>query len=320
VTPPRYSEKGQTCFVTVQAVGQEFRFAPNEKVRASIDFLFALLATECGLLVHEFLFMSNHFHMVVTDPDRRLSEFLQTFDSMLSRQLNALRGGSGSNFEKRPGIQIVADAGGILKQAVYTLSNPLASHLVELMREWKASSSWGMEYGQAVTFARPDCGLWTPTRARVRKGQHPSAGRLRYRGRSNAPETATLTLARPKALRPELSDAELRALVRAEVRARETELLAQRKKARTSVVGWVAVVARHFRDVPTTSRVLFQRKPRVTGTDASACARVLATIDRFVKAYRAALEDFKAGKWPTFPHGTLQMVDRFNVPCATAPP
>jgi hypothetical protein len=53
VTPPRDNEPGQTCFVTVQAVGQEFRFAPSEQVRASVDSLFALLATERGLLVHE---------------------------------------------------------------------------------------------------------------------------------------------------------------------------------------------------------------------------------------------------------------------------
>jgi hypothetical protein len=105
---------------------------------------------------------------------------------------------------------------------------------------------------------------------------------LRYRGRSTTPESATLTLARPKDLRPELSDAELRAVVRDEVKAVEAKLRAERKKARTEVVGWVGVVTRHHRDVPEGSRVLFQRRRRVTGTDASACSRVLAKLDRFV--------------------------------------
>jgi hypothetical protein len=62
VTPPRCNGPGETFFVTVEAVGRAFRFVPKAEVRQSIDFLFALLVAECGLLVHEFLFMSNQRH------------------------------------------------------------------------------------------------------------------------------------------------------------------------------------------------------------------------------------------------------------------
>jgi putative transposase len=320
VTPPRYNVPGQTVWVTVQAVGRSFRFVPTVQVRESIDFLFALLATKYGLEVHEFLFMSNHFHLVATDPRGVISDFLCEFDSMLSRQLNALRGTTGTNFEREPGILAIADSGGIIEKAIYTLCNPLVAHLVKHLREWKASSSFGLEYGESVTFARPKCGLWTETRRPERKGKHPSRWRLKYRGRSKAPETARLTLVRPKAML-ELDDEELRRYIRDRVAEREEELIEERRRTKTQVVGWLGVIAQHYLAMPSTPRVLFQRRPRVAGSNPGACAILLETLERFVHAYRLALAAFKAGERSSvFPYGTLQMVRRYDVACATAPP
>jgi putative transposase len=319
VTPPRHNERGQTVFVTVQAVGRAFRFVPTRQVRESIEFLFALLVTKYGLLVHEFLFMSNHFHLCATDPNGRVSKFLQEFDSMLSRQLNALRGTTGKNFESEPGIQVVADREGAIDKSVYMLTNPLAAHLVEHLRQWKAASSFSLEYGESVTFRRPRCGLWAETRQTRRRGKHPSRGRLRYRGRSKAPETATLTLACPD-MGTDSSPTQVRRLIRDRVIAREKELIEERRRTGKKVLGWRRVVTQHYLATPRSPRALFQRRPRVTGNDPSACAKAIAKLERFVAAYRAALEAFKGGGWPTFPYGTLQMAERYGVKCATAPP
>ena len=319
VTPPRYNEPGQTLFLTVEAVGRAFRFVPTQEVRQSIDFLFALLVAEYGLLVHEFLFMSNHFHMVVTDPKGRISDFLREFDSMLSRQLNALRGTTGSNFAREPGIQVIADGEGVIDKSVYSQTNPLVAHLVEHLRKWKASSSLHLEYGDIVTFARPKCGLWAETLGPARKGKHPSGGRPRYRGRSKAPQSATLTLTRPD-VRMDLTPKELRDVIRDRVAECEEELIEERRRTGKKVVGWLGVVTRHYLATPKTPRVLFQRRPRVTGHDPSACAKVLEKLERFVAAYREALDAFCGGGWPTFPYGTLQMAQRYHVDCAKVPP
>jgi hypothetical protein len=279
-----------------------------------------------------------------------MSEFLQRFDSQLSKQLNALRGETHANFARDPSIMRIADAGGILRQSVYTLTNPLKVDLVEFLREWKGSSSIGLEYGQVVTFARPERGIWAPTRGRARRGRHPSRRRLAYRGRSKAPPSVTFALARP-AIRPELSDAELRKEVVDAAEAREAELMAARKKARRGVLGWNEVLRTSHTATPRTSRVLFQRRPRVTGTDPAKCAAVLSRVLGFEADYYTALARFRgaqaaaaaARQLPTratrkaslaklsarrpavgvaveFPYGTLQMVTRYGVPCATAPP
>jgi putative transposase len=319
VTPPRYCEKGQTYFITVQAVGRGLRFVPTRQVRESIEFLLARYATRHGLQVHEYSFLSNHYHMAATDPEGSLSDFMRNFHSMLSRQLNAIRGTTGSNFEKRPSIQVIVDGGGVVDKSVYTLVNPLAADLVARLRDWKASSSLGLEYGREVTFSRPRCGLWAETKSKAQAGKHPSRGRLRYRGRSSAPETAVLKLVRPD-VPQERADQELRTHIRARVAECEQELVDERRRTKTKVLGWVGVVSQSYLAVPASSRVLFDRQPRVTGRDRGACAAVLGKLDRFVAAYRRALADFHGGGWPTFPYGTLQMARRYGVKCATAPP
>lgn len=319
MTPPRYNVEGQTVFVTVQAVGRSFRFVPTKEVRQSIDFLFALLVAKYELLVHEYLFMSDHYHFAATDPGGRISAFLQEFNSMLSRQLNALRGTVGVNFEREPGIQAIVDEPGVIQKAIYTLVNPLVAHLVARLRHWKASSSQHMEYGEPVTFTRPKCGLWAERRERRRKGRPGSRGRLRYRGRSTAPEAVTFTLARPQA-RMDLTSSELRKLVRGQVAAKETELIEERRATGRKVEGWLGVITRRYLEVPSTPREHFGLRPRVTGEDAGACHRMLERLEIFTRAYRVALDAFKNGARPTFPYGTLQVAQRYGLTCATAPP
>jgi hypothetical protein len=230
-----------------------------------------------------------------------------------------MRGTTGTNFAKEPGIQVIADDEGVIEKSVYSLANPLAAHLVEHLRQWKASSSFDLEYGEPVTFARPKCGLWAETLGPARKGKHPSRGRLRYRGRSNAPETATLTLTRPR-VRMNSSPEQLREVIRGRVADIEEELIEERRRTGRKVVGWLGVVTRHYLATPKTPRVFFERSPRVTGHDSSACAKVLEKLERFVAAYRRALAAFRGGGWPTFPFGTLQMAQRYHVDCEKRPP
>jgi hypothetical protein len=161
----------------------------------------------------------------------------------------------------------------------------------------------------------------------------------------------TFALARP-AIRPELSDAQLRKVVVDAAEAREAELITERKKARRGVLGWNEVLRTSHTGTPRTSRVLFQRRPRVTGTDPAKCAAVLSRVLGFEADYYAAIARFRVaqaaaaaaakrsatrairkasvaklsarrpavGVAVEFPYGTLQMVTRYGVPCATAPP
>ena len=322
MSDPRFVEKGQVVFASVSAVGQQFRFVPKRDVIDSIWFIFASCVLEYGLLVHEFCFMSNHFHIVATDPDGRWSDFLQDFDSMLARQLNALRGTSGTNFERNPPWQRICDAGGVLAKCVYTLVNPLASHLVQRLKSWKHVTSYGLKYGKTITLQRPKCGIWKETRSKAakgKKGKYASKGRLRYRGRSKAPESVKFTLARPE-VELHLSDKELRQKIWDGAVEQERALIVERKRDRRPVLGWRQVVLCRWDQRPGSERTMFQRRPKVTAAEPEAAAEMLDKMQAFVCAYRVAMAEHKAGGRPLWPYGTFRMARRYNLPCATAPP
>ena len=321
MTPPRYIVKDQLVDVTMQAVGRSFRFLPTRNVRDSLQFVFALLVAKYGLLVHEFEFMSNHLHFVATDVDGELPNFMREFDSLLARQLNAVRGSTGGNIEKGYGLLLIADGAKLLEKVVYILANAVSAHLVERVKQWKGPNSLNLNYGQAVTFQRPKCGMWAQTRADKPRNKFESRGRRAYRGRSDAPEEIEFTLVRPGPAMPELSDTQLRTRVRELLGERERALIEQRRQTGQTVLGMRAVLQQHYLDTPERSRVLFETKPRVSGKDPRKRAAKLKCLVGFESAYRIARDVWLKGERSVvFPFGTWLMLSRFGVQCATAPP
>ena len=274
VTPPRHVEAGKLHFVTCGAVGRSFRFLPTTKVVELIWFVFAVMVAEFGIEVHEVVFMSNHFHVLLTDRRGNLPNFMRDFNSLLSRGLNALRGSTGTNIEKGYNAVEPADEERVVTHAVYTLVNPCAAHLVKRVRDWKGVSSYSWEYGEEVRFERPTSGLWKSVALALVELRKLSRGkrvnrskrRLRWAGRTKMPKSVGLALVRPKVM-TELSDSELRQHIRAEVNRHESELSTERRKTGLTVLGMRRVRQQQYTDTPKTSRVLFNTTPRISGQD-----------------------------------------------------
>ena len=111
MTPPRFIEPGQRAFLSVRAVNRSFRFVPVKRVTETLRYCLAasMARFEGRISLHEFLFMSNHFHVVLTDEDGCLPDFTTHFHALVSRSLNALRGFMGSNIEKGHAIVVPED-------------------------------------------------------------------------------------------------------------------------------------------------------------------------------------------------------------------
>jgi len=118
-----------------------FLFLPEREVVRVFEYLLAVSAQEFGMRVHEVLCMSNHFHMLMTDVQGRLPDFMHHFDSLLARSVNACRGTSGSVFEKEYSLVVETDEDKVIEHAVYTLANPCADHLVKRSRQWPGFST-----------------------------------------------------------------------------------------------------------------------------------------------------------------------------------
>ena len=93
MTPPRFIVKGMKFYVTVRAVNRSYRLVPKRKVREAIHFALAVKLEEFRnagkLVLHEFEFMSNHYHLLGTDITGCLPDFVQQLNSLIARELNA---------------------------------------------------------------------------------------------------------------------------------------------------------------------------------------------------------------------------------------
>ena len=291
MTPPRFVQQGQLSFVTCEAVSQAFRFLPTRWVVEMIWFVFAVMVSRFGIEVHEVFFMSNHFHVLLTDRRGVLPDFMRDLNSLMSRGLNALRGSTGTNIEKNYNVVTPIDERRVVEHSVYTLANACKADLVARAREWEGVSSLALEYGKPVTFRRPTVGLWAKVAAALEQlrallpGQ--SKGRLRWAGRTTMPESVEFTLVRPPVMN-ELSDEQLRQAIRDDVTRAEDQFIAERTEHGRSVLGMERVLRQAYTDTPKTSRVLFQTTPRVSGK--SRRARVEAVVRRldFEKAHATA--------------------------------
>ena len=159
---------------------------------------------------------------------------------MISRELNAIRGTRGTNFEKEPGIVQIEGHQRVLEHAVYTLANPVRAFLVATSRHWLGVSSVKMKYGVPVVVRRPQFGLWSGKAAHARRAASRRSGRAAYAGRTKMPETAELVIDRPPIM-PELSDEELRALVLEQLAEREQKIARERLERGIQVVGRCAL-------------------------------------------------------------------------------
>lgn len=328
VTPPRIIIAHQTWFVTVRAVSRTFRFVPRPRVRAVMEYVLAATAQKFAdrIHLHEYEFLSNHFHLLLTDVGRCLPEFMQDLDSALATALNAIHGTSGSCIEKGYNAVAVQDADKVLEHAVYTLANACSAHLVQRTRHWCGLSSLRRKYGHAFEVRRPKDGKWKYTdeqersrHKRKRRCVPMNAARERRRSRTTMPAVAVMQLVRPPIF-PELSDAELRRCIAEKLDQRERELIEQRRRDGTKVLGMARVEGQKYWMSPESVEDIFRTRPSVSARSKWARIDALGRREKFMAAYRCALEAFCAGQRDVvFPRGTWLMRQRFGVRCHSPP-
>ena len=342
MTPPRYIVEDQLVFVTCGAVGRSFRFLPTAAVVQLLWFVLAVVVRKYGIAVHDVMWLSNHYHLVLTDVHGNLPDFMRELNSLVSRGLNALRGSTGSSIEKGYNVVTPADDERVVEHCVYSLLNACAAHLVERVRQWMGVSSFALDYGTPVSFERPKTGLWKHADRTGRtgtRGRRTSAGRERFRGRTKMPERVEFELVRPP-IHPDLSDDELRALIRHRVETGELALIRERAETGRSVLGMKRVLRQSWSDTPSTSRILFETAPRVSGQSkwariealgrrldfeaeyAAARDKMIVLLDaagRATRSFAARLRELAGIGDVVFPYGTYLMRRRFALCCAPEP-
>ncbi len=305
-------------YVTVRCVNRSFRPVPNKQVREAIAFCLAVTLEKYRNLgriqLHEFEFLSNHYHLLGTTLTRHLPDFIRELNGMLSSQLNALRGISGKNIEPNYGLVELVGHERIVEQAVYTQANPVAAFLVAKAQHWRSVSSRSMEYGVPVRVEKPKTGIWAGKVAHAQRASSKRSKRAAYASRSRLPEAAHMVIDRP-AILPHLSDQELRALIRSKLEKREEEVATERQRRGIRVLGWRKAQEVNFLALPAREE-MFARNPTFAASTTSERVWLAKVKKTFLELYAEAREAFERGvRGVTFPEGTYFLRRRFNVRC-----
>lgn len=284
--------EGETILVTRRCTGRQFRLRPDPITCQIIKYCLARLADRYDILIHEFVVMSNHYHLLLTDQFRRRSEFFRDLNSQIARAVNGAFGDWENLFA--PGsfnsVKLLKGSD-VARKAAYVLLNPTAAGLVKLPEYWDGVTSWSMSYGERERIHKPE-GFFG----------------------KDKPAEVELVLVRPDAMFPGLNDETARAQLLAGTRRQAHEIATCIREAGGGFMGMRRVLRQPRHSAPHTRAPRRGIRPTVASTDTQARVAALKKRREFLAKYRPAREQWEAGnRAVVFPLGTYLMRERFGV-------
>ena len=290
MTLPRCILSDRTYLITRRCSERRYFLRPDPKIVRIFEYLLGLACERYGVLLHAYVCMSNHYHLVVTDPHGVLPDFLRYFNSLLARAVNCARG-RWESFWSRDSYNAVdlLEGGDVLDKLVYTLTNPVSAGLVGRAGAWEGATSISLHFGGRRIVPRP----------------------AKFFS-ERMPEHVSLELHVPPIL-GHMSARELHGELAKRVAVIEAECRATNRKP----LGMRGVLAVDWSDGPTTKEPRRRLSPRLAAKCTATRVAAIAAFKRWVDAYRSVRARFVAGERDIeWPRGTYQMSRRLGCPMA----
>jgi REP element-mobilizing transposase RayT len=295
MTAPRQILPGTTYLITRRCARREFLLRPSEASNGIFLYVLALAARRFGVRVHAYCVLSNHHHLVVTDPEARLPAFEQYLDSLVARAMNASLGRWEAFWAPSSYSAVALETpDDIVAKAAYVLANPVAAGLVRRGRDWPGPWSAPEHLGGPPVIAT------RPTTF--------------FRANGYMPEVTELELTAPPGF---ASPAEFRERVVEALDAAEDDARTRLASSGRGFLGRAKVLAQNPRGRPASGEVRRQLNPRVAARDRWKRIEALTRVLDFLGAYREARDAFRAGfRDAVFPAGTYLLRVTHGVQCA----
>jgi REP element-mobilizing transposase RayT len=183
---PRQVLPGATYLVTRRCSQRQFLLRPCKLTNEIFLYVLARAVERFGIKIHAFCVLSNHHHIVLTDPDAKLPAFEQYLDSLVARAVNCSLG-RWESFWAPPtysAVRLVTPAD-VIDKTAYCLANPVEAGLVRRGSEWPGLWSSPEQVGRAPIVARRPAGFFRAeshmrqqprSRSSARRGTAPRAG------------------------------------------------------------------------------------------------------------------------------------------------
>jgi REP element-mobilizing transposase RayT len=293
MTAPRQILPGSTYLVTRRCSERRFFLRPSRETTEIFRYLLAVTSERYGILLHAWCVLSNHVHIVLTDPDARLPEFHRDLDALVARAVNSSLGRWEAFWERDSYSAVRLETPeAIVEKMVYVLANPVEAALVRRASEWP--------------------GLWSEPRQVGKAGVEVERPKEFFRADGPLPPVGRLQSHPPPGF---------------EADALASELVNRLRQAEDRAAAALAAEGRGFLGV---ARVLRQKpdgrpapseprrtlSPRVAAKNKWKRIEALLRLAEFRSAYRKALAAWKAGaRDVAFPAGTWLMRVQHRVSC-----
>jgi putative transposase len=285
MTLPRRVLPNRTYLITRRCSERRFFLRPDPQVTSIFEYLLAVACERHGILLHGFVCMSNHYHLVITDCDGRLPEFQQYLNSLLARAVNSARG-RWEAFWSRESYNAVEllEPDDVLDKLAYTLLNPVWAGLVGRAGAWGGATSALLHFGERRSVGRPPEFF-----------------------SEDMPDHASLDLVAP--------DVHTKAGLDEQLAERIKAAEQQMRKTGRQPVGMAAVLRQHWNDSPATRAPRRGLVPRIAARCAAVRIAAIVALQRWVELYRAAMACFKDGvREVAWPPGSYRMCARLGCP------
>jgi len=123
-------------FVTNRCLQERFFLTPSKETDALILSCLGRALDRHPVTLYSFVFMSNHFHLLVKASHHNLSSFMRVFQSTLAVKLNLRLDRHGKFWARRFSQEPVLDTTSTLERYAYIANNPGAADLVLTPGEW----------------------------------------------------------------------------------------------------------------------------------------------------------------------------------------
>ena len=284
MTMPRPVLPGETYLITRRCTQRTFLLKPTKPTTDIISYTLACAAKRTQVEIHAACAISNHIHLVVTDPAGRLPEFLSYFHKLVAKAMNASLG-RWENFwaSEQTSVVRLVDREDVLRKIVYVLNNPVSSRLVNISKRWPGLR--GFRRQDNITISRPP---------------------VFFRKEGPMPAEAQLVFSVP----PAFSDVPLpqyEAII-ADATACDETRLRKDNKAKGGVIGLRRVMRQRITDTPNSFAPRRRLRPRIAAKNKWRRIEALRRIKSFLEAYRVAFQQWKVGvRQVIFPPGTYSL-------------
>jgi len=291
MTVPRPILSGATSLVTRSCTQQLFLLKPDSLCNQTFQYCLAYAVQQTNLVIHGVCVMSNHYHLVETDPEARLPEFERILNKLVASCMNT-RYGRRENFfagSVQPSYVSLETPSAALDKLVYTISNPVKAGLVRSSAEW------------------PGVCLWRP---RTYKTRRPS---IYFDEHGPMPKSLPLEIV-PLPLPNVSGNREYEEYIGDLVAEREKELRATRRADKKTFLGVAGVRAQKETESPRSSAERGGLSPKVAARSKWHRIEALQRIQAFVDHYLIAFEKWCGGdREVLFPTGVYKMRVVHNV-------